>query len=267
MPASAVSLPAISSAALYGRGIFTTLAVYHGKPFLWDLHEKRLRENALKVGIKLSEAGFESIQNSLLELIEVNRINNGRARITLFDSHSSRIWHSAENKGETCVLMTTAERREVSKENLKLTISPYRINSTSPLTGVKSCNYLENILALESANKLNFDEAVRLNERGEVVSAIMANLFWVSGGEIFTPAINSGALNGTTRQFIAGLVRKLGFVVKEKLILLEELQTADEIFLTSAGLGVCPAQSLDNQILSDKIPAKIQTAFFDSING
>jgi 4-amino-4-deoxychorismate lyase len=265
LPHTAVSLPAVSAAALYGRGIFTTIAIYCGKPFLWNLHEKRLRQNALKVGIELSDMSFGDVQNSLLELIEHNKINNGRARITLFDSRSSRLWQF-ESKSETCVLITPAKSPVKPKDNLKLTISPFRVNSASPLTGVKSCNYLENILSLEMVNKQNFDEAVRFNEHSQVVSAIMANLFWVKGETIFTPGLPAGALEGTTRGFVMGLLKELGFVVKETTALLKDLKTADEIFLTSAGLGICLVESLDSQNLSDKISAKIQMAFSEIIN-
>lgn len=265
LPNSAINLPAVSSAALYGRGIFTTLAVYRGQPFLWDSHEKRLRENAAHLEIELSQTSFDAIQNSLLELIKINRIDNGRARITLFDGRSSQLWQS-ENESETFVLITNGEQRGKLNERLNLTVSPFRVNSTGSLTGIKSCNYLENILSLASANKQNFDEAVRLNERGEVVSAIMANLFWISGEQIFTPNLQTGALRGTTREFTVNLLKQLGLVVEEKTISLSDLKTAHEIFLTSAGLGVCLVKSLDSQILSDKISSKIKAAFSEIIN-
>jgi branched-subunit amino acid aminotransferase/4-amino-4-deoxychorismate lyase len=104
------------------------------------------------------------------------------------------------------------------------------------LTGVKSCNYLENILALEEAKKRGFDEVVRINEKNEIVSAAMANIFWTKDGRIFTPAIETGCLKGTTREFILE-----NFPVCEKTAFIAELAEADEIFLTSAGIGICPA--------------------------
>ncbi|MEP6924695.1 MAG: aminotransferase class IV [Pyrinomonadaceae bacterium] len=266
LPNSAASLPAVSSAAFYGRGVFTTLAVYRGKPFLWELHEKRLRENATQIGVDLRDLNFDTLKNNLFELIKVNSLNNGRARITLFDSRSSPLWQS-EITGKTDVLMTTAEERKTPEKGLTLTVSPFRINSVSPLTGVKSCNYLENVLALEAANKQNFGEAVRLNEHGEIVSATMANLFWTRDEQIFTPALKTGALAGTTRECLIGLAKILNIEVVETTALLKDLQTADEILLTSAGLGICPVQSLNSQRLSSKISAKIQMAFADLING
>lgn len=253
-------LPVLSSAALYGRGIFTTLAVSRGKPFLWDLHEKRLRENAAQIKLDLSEISFELVHNDLLELIKANQLETGRARLTLFDSRSSAFWQTDSTR-TIDVLITTAERREKTKNNFKLTISPFRVNSASPLVGVKSCNYLENILALEAANANGFDEAVRINERAEIVSATMANIFWIKDNQILTPALSTGALGGTTRERLLSLIKENNLAIVETKSLLEDLQNADEIFLTSAGLGVCSVKSLDSKILERKLTFKIQTDF------
>ncbi|MEO6589891.1 MAG: aminotransferase class IV, partial [Pyrinomonadaceae bacterium] len=119
-------------------------------------------------------------------------------------------------------------------------ISPFLVNSTSPLAGVKSCDYLENIIALEEAEQRGFDEAVRLNERGEIVSACMANIFWRKSGRLFTPLLKTGCLAGTMREFV--LENEDGFEIKMSL---DSLENADEIFLTSAGLGICKVSEFD----------------------
>ena len=134
--------------------------------------------------------------------------------------------------------MTTGDLREVP-DKLRLTVSPFLVNSTSPLAGIKSCNYLENILALEEAKKRGFDEAVRLNERGEIVAACLANIFWRKNEQLFTPSLATGCLAGTTREFV--LENETGFETKAGL---EVLKNADEIFLTSAGLGICKISEL-----------------------
>lgn len=238
-------LSAISSAAFYGTGVFTTVAIYNEKPFLWEKHWRRSNENAAKIGIDLSGFSEQTVKNALSQIIDKNGIENGRARITFFDETASGIW-SVESNRKTSVLITTADLREA--KYLNLTVSPYRINSRSPLTNVKSCNYLENILAHEAAKMEGFDEAVRLNERGEAASACLANLFWIKDGQIFTPALETGCLAGTTREF---LLETCG--IEEKITTLEELNKADEIFLTSAGIGIGKVGKLENKILKSEI--------------
>jgi branched-subunit amino acid aminotransferase/4-amino-4-deoxychorismate lyase len=231
-------LSALSNAALYGKGIFTTVAVYNSKPFLWEKHWRRLMENARKIRLDLSHISEQIVKNSLFKITGANNFRNGRARITIFDGSASSVWQN-NPVAKTNLLIQTADFRRI-KRIYKLTVSPFRVNSGSPLANVKSCNYLENILAFENAKAKSFDEAIRLNERGEVVSACLANLFWKRKNAIYTPSLETGCLNGTTREFITE-----NFVVKEKKAKLNELYEADEIFLTSAGVGIVKVSDLN----------------------
>ncbi|HVE56981.1 MAG TPA: aminotransferase class IV [Pyrinomonadaceae bacterium] len=234
LPAEKTFITAVSSAALYGKGIFTTLAVYNSKPFLWEKHWRRLCENSAKIGIDLSSFEEKIVKHALSDLVLLNNLKTGRARLTFFDESPGKIWNFAfENKPS--LFITTAEFQN-AKDNFLLTVSPFPVSSKSPLAGVKSCNYLENLLALEEAQKRGFDEAIRLNEKDEIVSASMANIFWVKNEEIFTPGLETGCLAGTTRAFLLE-----NFPVAETNSKINELSKANEIFLTSAGIGIRPA--------------------------
>ena len=85
LPAEKTSISALSSAALYGRGVFTSLAIYNSKPFLWEKHWRRLRENSAKIGIDLRRFDEETVKTSLSRLILHNNLETGRARLTFFD--------------------------------------------------------------------------------------------------------------------------------------------------------------------------------------
>jgi branched-subunit amino acid aminotransferase/4-amino-4-deoxychorismate lyase len=234
------AISAVSSAALYGKGIFTTVAIYDGKPFLWEKHWRRLIDNAAKLQIDFSAYSEETVKNSLLQIIEKNDFSDGRARITFFDETPSKIWNF-ETVKQTRFLITTADLREV-KTDLRVCVSPYLVNSTSPLAGIKSCNYLENVFALDEAKSREFDEAIRINERGEIVSACLANVFWLSDGKLFTPSLATGCLSGTTREFLMG---KFDVAKVEKD--LKVLESAEAIFLTSSGIGVVQITEFRNR--------------------
>lgn len=226
-----ISLHAVSSSTLYGKGIFTTIAVYNGQPFLWEKHWKRLTENASRLSIDISGYPENLVEKSLHNLIEKNKIINARSRLTFLDESSGELW-KVEDEAKVSLLMLTAELRHVT-EKLSLNVSPYPINSRSPLVNTKSCNYLENIYAISEAKKKGFDEAIRLNEKGEIVSVCMANIFWIKDGKIFTPALDTGALCGTTRELITEK-----FDVYEVSSRLPEINEADTVFITSAGIGI-----------------------------
>ena len=230
----------ISAACLYGKGIFTTIGIYSGQIFLWEKHWLRIADNAEKLKIDLTDFSEDNIKDALIEITRKNCVINGRARITVFDESSSKLWSQAASQ-KTGLSIITGESRAVS-DNFCLTISPYRINSGSPLAGIKSCNYLEKILASDEALVRGFDEAIQINERGEVTSGTMANLFWIKGEVLFTPSLKTGCLPGTTREFVMENLE-----CREVEVMLDELGAAAAIFLTSAGLGVVEVAEFESR--------------------
>ncbi|HEX8456022.1 MAG TPA: aminotransferase class IV [Pyrinomonadaceae bacterium] len=232
-------LPALSSATLYGRGVFTTLAVHRGRPFLWPEHWLRLVSHAERCGVRTDRFDEESVGQALARLIKENEVTEGRARVTLLVRAVRGVWKTGGAGGvETDLLIMTGDARRAPEEGLALTLSPYRLNTLSPLAGVKSVNYLEHVIAWEEAHARDFHEAVVLNEHGEIMGATMANIFWVTRGTIHTPALPTGALAGTTRARVLKLAEELAFPVVEGAYDTSHLGDADEIFLTSATHGV-----------------------------
>ncbi len=220
-----------SNILLYGKGIFTTIAIREGQLFLWDKHWWRLNDNAKIVGIDLTAQSENQILDQLTESIKKKGILNGRARLTFSDESTSPIWQG-ESPAKTNLNIITGDRRPVPDE-FRLTVSPYTVNSRSPLTGVKSCNYLENLLAVEEAKKRGFHEAVRVNECGHITGGCMSNIFWLRDEVLYTPSLSTGCLPGTTREFVLENLES-----QEVEAGIDELNQADAIFLTSAGLGI-----------------------------
>jgi len=124
-------------------------------------------------------------------------------------------------------------------------VSPYRINTSSPLMGIKSLNYLDRILSREEARGRDFDEAVVLNERGEIVSATTANIFWAKNGTVHTPNLSTGIIAGITRASVIEIAAKHFIPVVEGVYEIADLTDADEIFLTSSVVGVAPVTTFD----------------------
>jgi branched-subunit amino acid aminotransferase/4-amino-4-deoxychorismate lyase len=232
-------LPALTSATLYGRGVFTTLAVYRGQPFLWPEHWARLVDHAGRCGVRATHFDQATVGRALAKLIKANEVEDGRARISLLTRAVRGVWKEKAGGGvETDLLIMTGDARPVPEEGLAVTLSPYRLNTLSPLTGVKSVNYLEHVIGWEEAHARDFHEAVVLNERGEIASATMGNIFWVTRGTIHTPALATGALAGTTRARVIALAEELAFPLVEGTYDTSDLSDAEEIFLTSASHGV-----------------------------
>lgn len=242
VPAAESFVLAVSPTALYGKGIFSTLAIYNARAFIWEKHWRRLTANAMIAGIDISQFSEEAILKTLDEIIAKNNVGNGRARITFFDESAGGMWPFDTGR-KSSLLITTADNRKIA-DNFQVTVSPHCINAASPLAGIKSCNYLEHLMAFEEAKARGFEEAVRLNERGEVASACMANVFWSKGGMLYTPSLKTGCLAGTTREFILENLECAEVEAKH-----EELLSADDIFLTSAGIGVVQVAEFEGRAM------------------
>jgi 4-amino-4-deoxychorismate lyase len=236
----------VSAAMLYGRGVFTTVAIYNSHAFLWPEHWARLTDHAARLNISCVELDEATAGQALTKLISVNQVKDGRARVILLGRSSQQVWR-ADPPGprKTDLVIMTGDSQRVAERGISLAVSPYRSNSFSPLVGIKSLNYLEHVLSWEEAHARDFDEAVVLNERGEIVSATMANIFWVKDGTVHTPALSTGAMAGITRGCVIALAQQHFIPLLEGIYEVHDLTSAQEIFLTSANLGLSPISTFD----------------------
>ena len=198
--------------------------------------------HAEKLGLDLSGHSEEATRTALEQAI--SDLVDGKARITFLDKRSTDIWPSEPPEQNTEMSIIVAELRPVPRP-FRCFVSPHTIDSQSPLAGIKSCNYLEKILAVEDARRDGFNEAIRLNERGCVAGACMSNVFWLTDGQLFTPSLSTGCLAGTTREFVLENLE-----CDEIEARVDALLRAEAVFLTSAGLGVVALDELDDRKLS-----------------
>jgi branched-chain amino acid aminotransferase len=257
----------VSSAMLYGRGVFTTIAIHNGKPFRWPEHWQRLKNHAERLSVDCTGANERNVGEAVRKLVAVNQVKNGRARVILLARSGRDVWRAkkAETR-KTDLLILTSEPQTLPAAGMSLAVSPNRINTLSPLVGIRSLNYLEQVLSWEEAQARDFDEAVMLNERGEVVAATMANIFWVKDGTLHTPALSTGAIAGITRATLIELAEKQFVPVIEGVYELSDLTDADEILLTSASLGIALVTTFDFRQYSEvnaNIFGRLSDAFRD----
>ena len=255
----------VSSAMLYGRGVFTTVAIYDANPFLWSKHWQRLTTHAAKLDIDHTGCTEKGVGDAMKKLIAFNQVKDGRARVIMLARSGRDTWRTKPTGGKkTDLLIMTGDPPKVPPNGSSLAVSPFRINTFSPLTGIKSLNYLANVLAWEEAQSRDFDEAVVLNERGEIASATTANLFWVKDGTVHTPALSTGAMAGVTRECVIDIASKHFIPLLEGVYEMGDLTDADEIFLTSSALGVAPVTTFDFRryaIDASSVTAVITQAF------
>lgn len=225
------SLSAGQAGLFNGWGLFSTLRIYAGLPFAFPLHWERLASDAAKIRLPLPLSEQE-LRRWLDEVLRANQVQDGCARV-YFSYNKVGFWHSDGDFPEVdCLIYTT----EIPKRPAaaRLTVQEHGRFTAHPLIGVKTTSWLHNTWFLDAAQRDGFDEALLLNERGEVSECTSANVYSVHGDAIYTPPLGSGCLAGITRKLLleAGSVGRAK--VEEKILTPEEVKSADEVFITSS---------------------------------
>lgn len=262
---SQVSISALDYGFLYGYGLFETMRTYGGKAFRLDRHLSRLESSAEVLGIRVDVG---DLKNAVDDVLHANNLSDARIRITVSIGEGEMVPDPATCKKPTVLVMAGAYRSypdEVYKRGFKAIISLVCRNSKSVISGIKSANYLESMLARQEARKAGADEAICLNERGLVAEASMSNIFLVKNGILKTPSVDSGILPGITREAVLEIAPGLGIEIREGEITLEELIGADEAFLTNSLIEVMPFTLVSGKTVGGGVQSvfaqKILTAY------
>ncbi len=230
LPIEKVRLSPGQVGLICGWGIFTTLRISRGEAFAYERHWRRLEKDAGLIRLPMLYTSAK-VRVHLQEVIRANQVSEGAARIYLV-YNSVGFWQSAEQRPPVDLIIYTSNLPEY-REVLRLGLRAHGRHAASPLSGVKSISWLNNVWAVAEANKEGFDEVVMLNERGEVAECTSANIFAVKGDKILTPPLSSGCLEGVTRGILMEIAPEAGLPVVEQTLLPEDLYSAEEVFISS----------------------------------
>lgn len=232
---------------LSGWGLFTTLRILQGEPFAFEHHWHRLQKDSVRIRLPFP---FDSgrVRAQLRELIGRNEVREGTARIYMIYNQVG-FWQSSEDLPEVDLLLCTAGLPSY-REPARLTIAEHARYAASPLAGVKVTSWHYNVWSLQGAQQDGFDEVVMLNERGEVAECTAANIFCVRGGQILTPPLSSGCLEGVTRNVLMDIAPAVGAIIEEKPLRPQDLIGADEVFISSTNRGLLGVGEIDSHRFS-----------------
>jgi branched-subunit amino acid aminotransferase/4-amino-4-deoxychorismate lyase len=183
-------------------------------------------------------------------VLERNQLADAYVRLTL-TAGASPVAGTSGAAGDTTVMLLagplTDYPPDLYRRGMAAVFSAVRRNETSPLSGVKSLNYLDNLLAREDARRRGADEAILLNTRGLVAEGSASNVFLVRGNKLITPGIQSGALPGITRRAVLELATAAGLEAVESEVEPSAFEDAAEAFLTNSVVEVMPLTRLDGR--------------------
>ena len=151
---------------------------------------------------------------------------------------------------------------ELYEKGLKIiTVPTRRINASALPPAVKSLNYLNNILAKIEAKKVGFQEALMLNDKGEIAECTGDNVFVLSKGELYTPPLDAGSLRGITRATVMDIAEDLGVPCREQALTRYDLWTGEECFLTGTAAEVIPCVEVDHRTVGNGEPGAVTKSF------
>jgi len=231
------SLPLTDRGFRYGMSVFESLRVTDGTPEFFDKHLSRLVQACAEREIPVEESTLAAAEPLFAEEKE---------------SSFARVYVTAGDGGPAAAaeqprIFVFIEPRTPPDPDDAWEIGLHEESYQSPFGGLKTANYWFNCDALAQARRRSFDETLLFNDRAELVSACMANVFLVRDDHVSTPPRSSGARTGVIREWVIGR-RK----VEERRLRREDVVNADEIFLTNSWIGVMPVATVEGRPLGHR---------------
>lgn len=259
LPASQAKLSPFDLGFLYGFGLFETMRAYSGRVFRLAQHIDRLTRSAELLALWDKLAKYD-LARAIRDTIQANNLSDGRVRLTVSAGPGEMV-PDPRQSGEPTVLVIakpyTPLSTQVYERGYSAYISPLRRDSSSMFSNMKSSSNISGAFAWKKAKLDGFDEALLLNEKGQLAEGSVSNIFVVYENAVLTPTVESGILPGIAREAILEIIPSLGVSVAGKRLMPDDLFRADEAFLTNSVIEVMPLTEVDNRPIGSGHPGPI----------
>jgi 4-amino-4-deoxychorismate lyase len=241
------ALPAHDRGLQYGDGVFRTLRVHGGRPQWWAAHIRKLSEDAARLSIPAPPPDvWEREVNALLAAAPAECV----LKLILTRGSGPRGYRPAAQPEPTRILQVSAwpsHIEAVAARGAVVHLCRLRLAEQPRLAGIKHLNRLENVLATLEWQPGEADEGLMLDQAGRVVCGTSSNVFLIHQGRLLTPRLNRCGVAGVARQRLLTLAAQLKLPASETDIGLDELLTADEVFLTNSLIRLWPVSRLGDR--------------------
>lgn len=261
VPESEAKVSVFDHGLLYGDGCFEGIRIYNGRVFRLTEHLVRLYESARSICLTIP-ISLEEMEKATLDTVAANKLRDGYIRLVITRGVGSLGLNPYQCPKPGIIIIAsgiTLYPKEKYETGLNLITCATRRPTPAALSPqVKSLNYLNNIMAKIECIQAGCEEGIMLNEQGYVAECTGDNVFVIKNGQVYTPTIASGALDGITRQAVIEIMRgEMGLQVHEVTMTRHEIYTADECFLTGTAAEVIPAVQYDRRQIGNGKPGKV----------
>lgn len=235
---------------LYGDGIYETVRAYGGVPLLFDQHLERLSRSASLIALDLPK-DHAGIRDAVRETLEANGFTEAAVRISVTRGPGGLGLDPSLCEKPTFVIYAHEMNQWPSdyyENGVSVKIAVTRRNHPHSLDPrIKSHNFLNNILARIEADRNEYFEVIIRNLEGHLAEGTVSNLFFVYQGELCTPAVEVGILDGITREAVIRVALESGLKVREAKFRPGDLKTADEAFISSSLMEIMPVTRVGDE--------------------
>ena len=229
---------------LAGWGVFTTLRLYEGQPFEFHRHWQRMARDAVRLNLAMIYEE-EAVCRSIVRLAEANHRAEGMARVW-FVRNRGGLW-AGDNQVPATDLIVCTHEIVPWPEKHRLMLQGNAIFSAGVLAGTKILSWAQNALLFEKARAAGFDDALLMNEKGELAECTSANIFLVRDGRVLTPPLFAGGLAGVTREVLLEIAPRAGIEMIEQTATPNDLDSAKEVFVSSTTREVAGVSLIQSQ--------------------
>jgi branched-chain amino acid aminotransferase len=198
---------------------------------------------------------------AVLETIRQNHLHDGYIRLVVTRGIGNLGLNPTQCKNPSVIIIAAKialYHEDFYRKGLTIVTCATRRCSPAALNpAVKSLNYLNNVMARIEANLANADEALMVNDAGNIAECTADNVFVVKHGQIVTPPVSAGALRGITRSVVFEIAAELGVKVRETDITRHDVFVADECFLTGTAAEIVPVVKADGRSIGNGEPGPI----------
>jgi branched-chain amino acid aminotransferase len=244
-----------------GWGVFTTIRVFDGVLFSYQRHYDRMKRDAVRMRVPLDISAHD-LEEMLLRLVEANRAANATLRVAIVRNQGGLFEGPAIERAADLIAFT-ADLNPWG-DGVRLMYIPQGRHAASEFAGAKVTSWSQNLVWNEEAHQRGLDEVVLLNEFGQVSECTSANVFIVRGNEVWTPPVEtSGCLPGVTRAVLLEEIHVDGLHMEEHDFLPVDLETADQVFITSTTRDLLPVMEIDGRQLkqSGELFSRLKNSF------
>ncbi len=248
---------------LYGDGIYETMRAYGGKLFLLKKHLSRLKHSADAISLELP-LPLDRIGDALNESVSINKLQEAYVRLHISRGPGEIGLDPALCAAPTMVIVVKPFHDYPAayyEQGVSVAIAATRRNHPLALPpAIKGTNFLNNILAKIEAIKAGAYEGIMLNWEGYVAEGTISNICMVRKGVLYTPHLDTGILEGVTRDLVLRLAKRRKIPVREAMLLPKHLMAADEAFITNTTMEIMPVTTVDRKKIGKGIPGPVTAA-------